>query len=427
MSRITTPRTAALVAALAGAAALIASPAVAAGGGTLWVDNQPAAKGHISEDHLQGQAKADALALSAVPTADWFTGGTPQQVRNQVHNVVNRAADAGGTPTLVAYNIPFRDCSQYSAGGATSPAAYDAWIDAFAAGIGNQPAIVILEPDGLGIIPFHTNLDGSKDWCQPAEADPATAESDRYAMLNHAVDALKAHPATQVFLDAGHSAWLNVGENASRLLAAGVTKADGFFLNASNYQFTENSVAYGHWISDCIALVTHNLGGYGDCGNQYWNGGPANGWSGVAMNNYEKWTSGNADPAANTAGVDSRYASQLGDVQPTAKFVVDTSRNGLGPWNPATSTYPSYPAGADKQDWCNPPGRGLGLRPTLQTGDPLVAGYLWIKVPGESDGSCQRGVPGTTDPERGMVDPAAGAWFPQQARELIANAVPALG
>ena len=42
-----------------------------------------------------------------------------------------------------------------------------------------------------------------------------------------------------------------------------------------------------------------------------------------------------------------------------------------------------------------------------------------MKVPGESDGSCNRGIAGsTTDPEWGMVDPPAGAWFPQQALQL---------
>jgi endoglucanase len=44
--------------------------------------------------------------------------------------------------------------------------------------------------------------------------------------------------------------------------------------------------------------------------------------------------------------------------------------------------------------------------------------------PGESDGQCYRGTAGPADPERGMVAPAAGAWFAQQARELIALARP---
>ena len=40
---------------------------------------------------------------------------------------------------------------------------------------------MILEPDGLGIIPWYTTIHGVTEWCQPAEADPATAASDRFA------------------------------------------------------------------------------------------------------------------------------------------------------------------------------------------------------------------------------------------------------
>src|SRR5215217_3614064 len=113
------------------------------------------------------------------PQAVWFTKGTPKTVLQDVRSTVQRAADKGTVPVLVAYNIPFRDCAQFSAGGATSVAKYKAWIDGFAAGIGNSKAIVILEPDGLGIIPWYNpygSADKSSglDWCQPAEAAAAT-------------------------------------------------------------------------------------------------------------------------------------------------------------------------------------------------------------------------------------------------------------
>jgi endoglucanase len=72
-------------------------------------------------------------------------------------------------------------------------------------------------------------------------------------------------------------------------------------------------------------------------------------------------------------------------------FVVDTSRNGLGP----------APDGA----WCNPPGRALGARPTVATGEPLHDAALWVKHPGESDGACNGG-------------PAAGTWWAQGALDL---------
>ncbi len=388
-------------------------------------------KGAIQQiaDLQSGGDKADANRLRwmiSTPQAIWLTGGSAKQVRQQVRATVEDAAGTGTVPVLVAYDLPFRDCSQYSAGGAASVSAYEDWIDAFADGIGDRRALVILEPDGLGIIPWYRPFDGGGyEWCQPAGADPATAATDRFAMLNHAVDALKAHAGVSVYLDATHSSWLAVGDAADRLMKAGISRADGFFLDVSNFQWTANSVAYGTWISDCIAFVTELDGSAGACPNQYWNGGPATGWIGTAMDGSQAWRnetySGNpADLAWNTVGIDSRWATMLGSTDPTVHFVIDTSRNGVGPWVP-----PSHPAG-DAQDWCNPPDRGLGERPSANTGQPLVDAYLWVKTPGESDGQCYRWTSGPLDPVRNVEDPAAGQWFPDAALELATNANPPL-
>jgi endoglucanase len=352
-----------------------------------------------------------------------------------VHTTVVRAASQATVPVLVAYNIPFRDCAQFSAGGATTLEDYEAWIDGFAAGIGDHQAIVILEPDGLGIIPWYDPYgaaDGSDalEWCQPPEADPATAASDRFEMLHYAVDALAALPGVTTYLDGTHSAWLGSGDIAERLVQAGVDDADGFFLNVSNYQFTSNSVQYGAWISDCLAYATTvNAGDFFGCPNQYWNGGPLPSkiaqllgeWTGVALDRFGEWSNETDVPALNTSGINLRYDNMLGDTEPTTHYVIDTSRNGQGPWNP-----PAYP---DPQDWCNPPDRGVGMTPTLTTGSALVDAYLWVKIPGESDGECTRGLgpAGTTsDPEWGRVDPRAGDWFPEMALQLAANANPPL-
>ncbi|MDX2540696.1 glycoside hydrolase family 6 protein [Streptomyces sp. WI04-05B] len=59
--------------------------------------------------------------------------------------------------------------------------------------------------------------------------------------------------------------------------------------------------------------------------------------------------------------------------------VIDTSRNGNG-------------APADGE-WCDPAGRKLGRAPTTNTGEARIDAYLWVKLPGESDG-CM-GTPGT--------------------------------
>jgi endoglucanase len=339
------------------------------------------------------------------PQAEWFTGGTPRSVEKNVRKTMSLAHRQRAVAVLVAYNIPFRDCAQFSAGGATNREEYLAWIDGFATGIGRREAVVILEPDGLGIIPFYSDINGNMEWCQPPEADPETAASDRFFMLNAAVDRLNEQPNVSVYLDGTHSSWLGVGDAAKRLVAAGVQRASGFFVNVSNYRLTEHLVKYGTWISKCIAFANNpeeggwRLGHYEFCGSQYFPADP---------NDFSTWHL-----------TDEWYDANLGSAVPTAHFVIDTSRNGRGPWTP-----PAYP---DPQDWCNPPGRGVGLRPTADTGVPLLDAFLWVKIPGESDGECTRGLgpAGTTvDPEWGQVDPPAGQWFPAQALQLAQLANP---
>lgn len=74
-------------------------------------------------------------------------------------------------------------------------------------------------------------------------------------------------------------------------------------------------------------------------------------------------------------------------------YVIDTGRNGNG----------------EGTDWCNPPGRALGAKPTADTAAAHADAYLWIKVPGESDGTCGGA-------------PPAGTWMPEYALGLAREA-----
>lgn len=87
------------------------------------------------------------------------------------------------------------------------------------------------------------------------------------------------------------------------------------------------------------------------------------------------------------------YAREVSRLLGGARAVIDTSRNGAGP------------AGSD---WCNPPERRVG-EPGGTYGDDVVDTNLWIKPPGESDGTCNGG-------------PAAGVWWPAAADTLTRSA-----
>ncbi|MEU7854055.1 glycoside hydrolase family 6 protein [Nonomuraea sp. NPDC049141] len=166
-----------------------------------------------------------------------------------------------------------------------------------------------------------------------AAASCADDPEGQYAMLLDATQVLRAQaPNAWVYLDAGNATWVAADDMATRLVKSGIANTRGFSVNVSNYITTANSETYS-----------------------------------VAVNGYLSGTVG------------------------AKKYVIDTSRNGNGPWS-------------GQDSWCNPPGRKLGSAPVKQT---TGAEYLfWVKVPGDSDGSCNlgQGIPaGTFSPDLAMA------------------------
>ena len=166
--------------------------------------------------------------------------------------------------------------------------------------------------------------------------------AQRYQVLGQAVEILERQPGTSTYLDAGNASWVeDLPALADALRRSGIDRAEGFALNVSNYETTEASAEYGLELS-----------------RELEEGAPAG--------------------------------------TPTAHFVIDTSRNGAGP--------PEDTSNAEGR-WCNPPGRELGEAPTTSPDRPRVDALLWVKQPGDSDGTCAGG-------------PPAGQWWPEMAAEL---------
>ncbi|MET7715729.1 glycoside hydrolase family 6 protein [Streptomyces sp. NPDC005407] len=249
------------------------------------------------------------------PVGEWIGPDNPGA---EAKGYTEAATKADRDALLVLYNIPHRDCGQFSKGGAADGSAYRAWVDQVATGIGDRRATVVLEPDAV----LHL-----VDSCTPQEF-----HEERFDLLKDAVERLKRQPNTKVYLDAGNAGWSQPDALFDPLQRAGIGKADGFAVNVSNFYPTAASKEFGEKLS---------------------------------------------------AKVGGKH------------FVIDTSRNGNGP----------YTGGDLKENWCNPPGRALGEAPTTDTGDPLVDAYLWVKRPGESDGDCRGG-------------PKAGEWWPEYALGL---------
>jgi endoglucanase len=169
--------------------------------------------------------------------------------------------------------------------------------------------------------------------------------AQRYDLLAQAVEILDRQPGTRTYLDAGNASWVtDLPALADALRRSGIDQADGFALNVSNYETTDANAEYGLELS-----------------RELEEGAPAG--------------------------------------TPAAHFVIDTSRNGAGP--------PEDTGNAEGR-WCNPPGRELGEAPTTSPDRPRVDALLWVKQPGDSDGTCAGG-------------PPAGQWWPEMAAELAAG------
>lgn len=282
-----------------------------------WVNPDGNAAEQVSTFTEEGKKEEAELIrkIAEQPTGEWIT---PENAEQEARGFTEAAEKADRDALLVVYNIPHRDCGQFSQGGAADGNAYREFIDQVAAGIGDRNATVILEPDAV----LHL-VDG----CTPDEF-----HEERYDLLKGAIEKFKSLKNTKVYLDAGNAGWGKPDQIFEPLKWAGVEQADGFSVNVSNFYPTEDSTKYGKELSSKI-------------GNK--------------------------------------------------PFVIDTSRNGNGP----------YTEGDPSENWCNPPGRALGEEPTTKTGDDLVDAYMWVKRPGESDGTCKGG-------------PKAGEWWPEYALEL---------
>lgn len=203
------------------------------------VEDSNAARQAVEWRDSRPQAAEAMERLAQLPAAKWLT--SMESLGSEAEQYLDGAGKAGGLPVVVAYNIPHRDCGMYSAGGAQDLEGYKAYIDKLASLIGTRKAVVVVEPDAIA------NLADRAD----GECLDAGQRKAQFEALSYASGKLADLRNTAVYLDAGHSDWVDdAGKLADTLRQAGAGKADGFSLNVSNFQPLADSVAYGNRLSD---------------------------------------------------------------------------------------------------------------------------------------------------------------------------------
>lgn len=256
----------------------------------------------------------DVATIFEQPVAFWYGAKKNKNANKNLDKSLKRLLKRTlpGLPYFVLYNLPNRDLGQYSKGGANDAMEYLKFLQEFCNGIQDTSPIIIYEPDAL---PHTTQMDNK-------------LSEYRLNLMREGINVLTEESNSYVYVDIGHSNWLEPKDAAELITRVSNDRVRGFSVNVSNYRSTKESIEWA------LKICEYN----------------------------EDW-----------------------------HFVIDTSRNGNGPHG---------------NDWCNPPGRLVGETPTCNTGEEKCDAFLWIKIPGESDGT-------------GNGGPRAGKFWPEMATELV--------
>ncbi|RQW96652.1 glycoside hydrolase family 6 protein [Micromonospora inaquosa] len=400
------------------------------------------------------KAKADAEAggsrVSNNPTAVWLDriaaiNGTPDSSSNGAFGVKDHLDEAlrqgAGYIQFVIYNLPGRDCSALASNGELGPdelPKYKAeYIDPIAAIQGDSKysslrIINIIEIDSLpNLVTNTSDQAGGTVMCDTVKANGAYVNGVGYALAK-----LGAIGNVYNYIDAGHHGWLgwdsnfvptsNILKTAAVASGSTVNNVHGFITNTANYSA----------LQEPYFKVTDNVNGQ--------------------TVRQSKWVDWNF--YVDELSFAQAFRNQLVSVgfNSNIGMLIDTSRNGWGgsarPTGPgAMTSVDTYVNGgridrrAHLGNWCNQAGAGLGERPRANPATGIDA-YVWVKPPGESDGSSEeipndegKGFDRMCDPTYGGNArngnnpsgalggaPISGAWFSAQFQELMRNAYPAL-
>jgi cellulose 1,4-beta-cellobiosidase len=440
------------------------------GGGTRAANPYAGATGYVNPQwRANAMAEPGGSRIANQPTGVWFdrisalsgngspTTGTMGLVDHLDEAVAQDAAN-GASPLyiqIVVYNLPGRDCAALASNGELGvndlPRYKAEYIDVMAEML-SRPAyanlriVAVIEIDSL------PNLVTNTGGRATATATCNTMLQNRGYVdgVGYALAKLGAIPNVYNYIDAAHHGWIgwddNFGPTADIMRTA--AQASGVADWASLvHGFITNTANTSALTEQFVGPVTEQLR------NTPW----------IDFNRYNEELA--FAQAFRTRLIQAGFTGGGSD---GIGMLIDTSRNGWGncvmapcaaggrgatrPTAPSTATNLTQFVNESRIDrrihkgnWCNQAGAGLGERPRAAPVAGIDA-YVWIKPPGESDGSSTeipneegKGFDRMCDPTYGgnarngnnmsgalPNAPLSGHWFSAQFQQLMANAFPPL-
>lgn len=408
-------------------------------GAKVYVNPEWAAKAAAEPGGSRISNQPTGVWLDRIAAINGVNGG--MGLRDHLDEALEQKGTGELAVQLVIYNLPGRDCAALASNGELGATEIDryktAYIDPIAAILADPKyaALRIVTTVEIDSLPnLVTNVTPRPT--VTANCDTMKANGNYIKGVGYALNKLGDVPNVYNYVDAGHHGWLgwddNFGASADMFklaaTAEGATVADvhGFIVNTANYSALKEDY---FTINDTVNGTSVRLSKWVDW-NRY-----------VDELSYAQ--------AMRNQLVSIGFDSGIG-------MLIDTSRNGWGgtarPTGPgATTTVDTYVDGGryDRRihlgNWCNQSGAGLGERPKAAPAAGIDA-YVWIKPPGESDGSSTAipndegkgfdrmcdptytGNPRNNNNMSGALPnaPLSGHWFSAQFQELMRNAYPAL-
>ncbi len=391
---------------------------------------------------------AQMRAIKYEPTAVWMDrigaiGGNVDGPGLRYHLDQALLQKEAGVPlvlNLVIYNLPGRDCYALASNGELPATA--AALQRYKSEYIDVIADILAEPKYAGIRIAATiepdslpNLTTNMHEQACVTSEPFYREGVKYAL-----DELSAISNVYTYVDAAHSGWLGWENNAADSVQTfvevaqstkkGFASIDGFVTNTAN-----TTPLNEPFMPD----VNKQVGG-----------------APIRSSNFYEWNM-TFDEIDWTADLHRRLVAA--GFPASTGMLIDTSRNGWGgssrPTAASTSSDLNTFVNQSKVDrrshrgaWCNPAGAGIGERPQASpsgyTASHLDA-FVWVKPPGESDGSSTlipndegKGFDRMCDPTfnspkldgklTGALPgaPVSGKWFSTQFQELVNNSYPVI-
>ncbi|WP_327187144.1 glycoside hydrolase family 6 protein [Streptomyces sp. NBC_01334] len=407
------------------------------------------AKSYVNPEwSAKAAAEPGGSRIANQPTAVWLdriaaingvSGG--MGLRAHLDEALKQKGSGELVVQLVIYDLPGRDCAALASNGELGPNDLDKYksqyIDPIASILSEAKyaglrIATVIEPDSLpNLVTNAGGTNTSTDACVTMKGNGNYEKGVSYAL-----DKLGAVPNVYNYIDAAHHGWLgwdsNLGPAAQEFAkvattnGASVDDVAGFIVNTANYSP----------VKEPYFKVTDSVNGQT-----------------VRQSKWLDW---------NQYADEQSYAQALRDKLVAAGFksgigmLIDTSRNGWGgaarPAGPGAQTSVDGYVDSSRVDrrihagnWCNQSGAGIGERPTAAPAAGIDA-YVWVKPPGESDGSSSavsndegKGFDRMCDPTYGgnarngnnptgalSNSPLAGHWFSAQFQQLMQNAFPPL-